>query len=107
MIVVTHTTVRKAPSSVKPSGYKGSVLAPVTIYIMLGSLRDTWSNRIQWGRGTIANKQSHELSKRRITTSKKKGAEQITPLVVTYHPDLPHLSRILRNHQESLIYPLD
>ena len=25
--------------------------------------------------------------------------EQVTPLVVTFHPDLPHLTHILRDHQ--------
>ena len=28
-----------------------------------------------------------------------KENEQVTPLVVTLHPDLPHLMRILRDHQ--------
>ena len=29
----------------------------------------------------------------------KRESEQVTPLVVTFHPDLPHLTRILRDHQ--------
>ena len=28
-----------------------------------------------------------------------KNFEQVTPLVVTFHPDLPHLTRILHDHQ--------
>ena len=29
----------------------------------------------------------------------KKESEKFTPLVITLHPDLPHLTRILRDHQ--------
>ena len=35
MIVATHITVRKASPLVKPSGYEGSALDPVTIYVAL------------------------------------------------------------------------
>ena len=34
-----------------------------------------------------------------LLTSRRKITEQVTPLVVTYHPDLPHLTRVLHNNQ--------
>ena len=34
-----------------------------------------------------------------LTPRSRKESEQVTPLVVTFHPNLPHLTRILHNHQ--------
>ena len=35
----------------------------------------------------------------RPTCNKSNKKEQVAPLVVTFHPDLPHLTRILYNNQ--------
>ena len=39
------------------------------------------------------------VSREQSLTPRTKESEQVTPLVVTFHPDLPHLTRILRDHQ--------
>ena len=33
-----------------------------------------------------------------LLTPQGRDIKQVTPLVVTFHPDLPHLTRILRNY---------
>ena len=40
-----------------------------------------------------------EQNRQELLKPKVKNKEQVTPLVVTFHPDLPHLTRILRDHQ--------
>ena len=39
------------------------------------------------------------VSREQSLTPRTKESAQVTPLVVTFHPDLPHLTRILRDHQ--------
>ena len=39
------------------------------------------------------------LREQSLIQQTKKVSEKVTPLVVTFHPDLPHLMRILRDHQ--------
>ena len=45
------------------------------------------------------NKATQFQRKDLLTTRTKEKKEQVTPLVVTYHPDLSHLTYILHNHQ--------
>ena len=102
MIAVTHTIVRKASHLVKPSGYKGFVPDLVTIYVTLRNLKDSWSNDERGYDGEEVQLQINKATsyqRQELLHPKIKTTEQITPLVATYHPDLPHLSRILHNHQ--------
>ena len=39
------------------------------------------------------------MTRQQLLTPREKESKQITPLVVTFHPDLPHLTRILHDHQ--------
>ena len=39
------------------------------------------------------------LKRSELLTPKPKKAQQVMPLVVTFHPDLPHLSGVLRECQ--------
>ena len=39
------------------------------------------------------------MTRQESLTQQEKESKQITPLVVTFHPDLPHLSSILHDHQ--------
>ena len=39
------------------------------------------------------------LKRSELLTPKPRKAQQVTPLVVTFHPDLPHLSGVLRDCQ--------
>ena len=43
----------------------------------------------------------------KLLTSQPKKAGQLTPLVVTYHPDLSYLTHILHNTNVSLTFPHD
>ena len=57
-------------------------------------------NGIWWWEGQITNKQGFWFeSIHLLTPSKLRKVQQVTPLVVAFHLDLPHLSGVLRECQ--------
>ena len=48
---------------------------------------------------TQIDKVTNRIRDKLSLVSEQRETEQVTPLVVTYHQDLPHLTRILQDHQ--------
>ena len=75
----------------RPTDYQQHV-AELKKYLMK---RGHDGERVQQGIDKATRIPREELLMPRI----HKESEQVTPLVVTFHPDLPHLTRILHDHQ--------